>query len=164
MVDKEKDVPNYARDFFSSGGRRRRSVSFSYTGRKLVRQDGAVEAAGEAFSAVGRSPVLLAPAKVSSSRPSNRYNCPEPRTRDVHFVETVLVCECCDGGCRRVYLRKEKWYCLPCLKASIKHDGGRPEAVGAASWTAEGVRQSSGVRPIDTELASALLARGKGTL
>jgi hypothetical protein len=75
----------------------------------------------------------------------------EPKTRELHYVEIVFVCDRCHRERHRVYLRKGKWYCLTCLREVIKQDGGSREAVWRAAWTAEDARDTGGPQRIDRQ-------------
>jgi hypothetical protein len=111
MVDKVRRLPEIERDFLSFGDRHRRSVPVFHAVGKQKRSKGGGEGEREAIFSFGCSSGHPASAEVGSGGLSNRYNCPEPETHEVNYVEIVLVCEC-DGDSRRVHLRKGK-RCTP---------------------------------------------------
>jgi len=112
MAEKVRRLPEIERDFLSFGGRHRRSVPVFRAVGKQKWSKGGGEGEREAISSVGRRSGHSASAEVGSGGLSNRYNCPEPETHEVNYIEIVLVCERCDGDSRRVHLRKGK-RCTP---------------------------------------------------
>ena len=76
----------------------------------------------------------------------------EPQARLLHYEEVVYLCARCGCDCRRVYLRGGRWYCLPCLRAVAKLEGGTMEEVFGAARQAEGTRGSSGLRCLEVSV------------
>ena len=66
----------------------------------------------------------------------------EPKTCELHYLETVFICGVCNRGSRRVYRRDGRWFCLSCLRESLK------QAAESA------VRQVIGGSDMDTILSS----------
>jgi len=73
----------------------------------------------------------------------------EPRVRERLFKQTVFICDGCEGEKGTVYLRAGKWYCLPCLRATIKRAGGKRQEIWRAAWNAEGARCASRMARVD---------------
>jgi len=74
----------------------------------------------------------------------------EPKTRELHYIEIVFVCERCASASRRVYRRDGQWFCLSCLRESLKQGGASRVEISMAAWNAaDAIRQSSGLRRLD---------------
>jgi len=74
----------------------------------------------------------------------------EPKTCELHYLETVFVCERCACASRRVYRRDGKWSCLGCLRESLKQEGANRVEISMAAWNAvDAIRQSNGLRRLD---------------
>ena len=70
----------------------------------------------------------------------------EPKTRTLHFEQTVFICARCECEYERVYLYKGSWFCLPCLKDVLKDAGAK---IYGFSWRPEAVRNAGEMKCLD---------------
>ena len=70
----------------------------------------------------------------------------EPKTRTLHFEQTVFICARCECEYERVYFYKGSWFCLPCLKDVLKDAGAK---IYGFSWRPEAVRNAGEMKCLD---------------
>jgi hypothetical protein len=60
---------------------------------------------------------------------------PEPKTRVVHYEETVFVCSNGAHDARTVYLWRGVWRCLSCTKTAMRLEGASSRQVACCLWS-----------------------------
>jgi hypothetical protein len=70
----------------------------------------------------------------------------EPKTRTLHFEQTIFICARCECEYGRVYLYRGSWFCLLCLKDVLKDAGAK---IYGSSWRPEAVRNAGEMKCLD---------------